>query len=286
MEERACRTVPSPSDARDWDVSTIYKKRLARGGGDGGGGGLDLRLQLPPVRDQGSQGTCAAQTAACMKEWQEKRDYGFDGYMSPQFIYNNRENQGGGGMYGRDVMRILSKVGSVEDAVYSYGRVEPVGEIEGHLYERARLHKIKSYARVSAIDDLKTALAVNGPCYIAFPTYNYGPRMWVQETPDAQMTGGHAMTVVGYDAQGFVLRNTWGARWGDGGYCTYPYSDWGAHWEIWTTVDERSYLEDDGATDPGEGGRRDDDRARDRLKGMCKKLGDSLLRMFRTTATR
>ena len=27
-----------------------------------------------------------------MKEWQEKRDYGLDEYLSPQFFYNNRPN--------------------------------------------------------------------------------------------------------------------------------------------------------------------------------------------------
>ena len=33
---------------------------------------LDLTCDLPPIRNQGEQGTCAAQTAACMKEYQEK----------------------------------------------------------------------------------------------------------------------------------------------------------------------------------------------------------------------
>ena len=47
---------------------------------------LDLRNELMPVRNQGSQGTCYAQSVACMKEWQEKRNYGFDEYFSPQFF--------------------------------------------------------------------------------------------------------------------------------------------------------------------------------------------------------
>ena len=36
------------------------------------------------------QGTCFAQSAACMKEWQEKRDIGLNEYLSPQFFYNQR----------------------------------------------------------------------------------------------------------------------------------------------------------------------------------------------------
>ena len=41
---------------------------------------------LLPIRDQGLQGTCFAQSAACMKEWQEKRDIGLNEYLSPNFF--------------------------------------------------------------------------------------------------------------------------------------------------------------------------------------------------------
>ena len=36
---------------------------------------VDYRNQLQPIRNQGDQGTCYAQSAACMKEWQEFQDY-------------------------------------------------------------------------------------------------------------------------------------------------------------------------------------------------------------------
>ena len=48
------------------------------------------------------------------------------------------------------------------------------------------------------------------------------------------------MTVIGYTKEGFIIRNSWGVFWGDKGYCIYPYSDWGAHYEIWTTIDDKS----------------------------------------------
>ena len=233
----ACKTLPSPSDERDWNAGNIYKKNNLESI-------LDLRTDLPPVRNQGVQGTCAAQTATCMKEWQEKQDYDFSEYMSPQFIYNNRENQTSEGMFGRDIMRILSKIGSVREDVYKYGKIEPVGDIDADFYNKATNHKIKSYARIYDIDNLKKALSINGPCYIAFPVYNVGVRMWKKEATDPDLPGGHAMTVIGYNNVGFIIRNTWGEEWGDQGYCTYPFSDWGAHWEIWTTIDEKSYLPD------------------------------------------
>ncbi|NIQ16155.1 MAG: peptidase, partial [Candidatus Dadabacteria bacterium] len=38
--------------------------------------------------------------------------------------------------------------------------------------------------------------------------------------------GGHAIMVVGYDdnKQRFIVRNSWGRRWGDKGCCYMPYA--------------------------------------------------------------
>ena len=65
--------------------------------------------------------------------------------------------------------------------------------------------------------------------------------MWKPRTGDKRQ-GGHAMTVVGYNEEGFIIRNSWGPYWGNDGYCTYTYADWGSHWEIWTTIDDKSYI--------------------------------------------
>ena len=149
-----------------------------------------------PARDQGSQGSCYAQSAACAKEWQEKQDYGFEGYMSPQFIYNNRENSSVQGMTGRDVMKILFKVGVVAEEKYPYKTIEKKDEINKELYNLAHNHVIKGYASIDDIDTLKRALVVNGPCLIGVPTYNYGTRMWKKEKNEI-LLGGHAMTIIG-----------------------------------------------------------------------------------------
>jgi hypothetical protein len=38
--------------------------------------------------------------------------------------------------------------------------------------------------------------------------------------------GGHAFAIVGYDARGFLLLNSWGDDWGAGGLATLTYEDW------------------------------------------------------------
>ncbi len=41
--------------------------------------------------------------------------------------------------------------------------------------------------------------------------------------------GGHAFAIVGYDARGFLVHNSWGTDWGDGGFATLGYGDWLEH---------------------------------------------------------
>ena len=87
---------------------------------------------------------------------------------------------------------------------------------------------------------MKTALYTNGPCYITVPVYHYGKQMWQQRENLTELLGAHAMTLVGYNEDGFIVRNSWGEDWGDHGYTIFPYGDWGLHWEAWTTIDENS----------------------------------------------
>lgn len=221
---------------------------------------VDYRNELQPIRNQGDQGSCYAQSAACMKEWQEYQDYKLDEYLSPQFFYNNRnymnddnlENDGDNGMTGRDVMRILKDVGICKELEYKYdnlNRLDNCSDIPEWIKINALKHRIKSYARVNSLNGLKANLFYNGPCLIAFPVYGNGRKindiMWLKENEDDKFMGGHAMTVVGYDdiKKHFVIRNSWGRSWGDEGYCYYKYENWDTHWECWTTIDLETIID-------------------------------------------
>lgn len=222
----------SPVDPRDFMLETIYPDSVT----------LptiwDYRNQMRAVRDQGNEGTCSAQTSAAMKEWQEYSDVGFKEHMSPWFVYKLRSNQGQAGMTPRDTMEILYKIGIVPEADYRYLTQLPITE---ELKQKATKSKIEGYAQINTIDSLKKALFANGPCYIAFPVYN-PERMnfWKPDYTGQQMVGGHAVTVVGYLKDSFIIRNSWSSQWGDQGHTYYPFTDYGCHWEIWTTIDADS----------------------------------------------
>ena len=110
----------SPHDPRDYMVESIYPDTVVLPEV------YDLRPQMQPIRDQGQQGTCSAQTAAAMKEWQELVDVYFRAYMSPQFVYNSRPNKGEEGMTPRDTMDVLFKIGIVPENSYTYGTFTPI----------------------------------------------------------------------------------------------------------------------------------------------------------------
>lgn len=44
--------------------------------------------------------------------------------------------------------------------------------------------------------------------------------------PDHGGAGGHAIAIVGYNEQGFLLQNSWGPKWGSHGYAILTYDDW------------------------------------------------------------
>tara|TARA_B110000211_G_C14068157_1_gene548647 strand:+ start:817 stop:1689 length:873 start_codon:yes stop_codon:yes gene_type:complete len=224
-----CSSIQSPNDIRDHILDNQDYENTPPAI-------LDYRAHLTITRDQGANGACLAFAASCMKEYQEMLNYNFKGYMSPQFIYDNRSNIQESGMYMRDVMRILQKIGSVPEHMCKYG--EPAEQpYDDALLRAAANNRIKSYAKILTIETLKSSLLTNGPCLIAVPVYNYSNELWSQATGDT-FKGGHAMVIVGYNLEGFIIRNSWGNSWGDNGYCIFPYTDWGKQWEVWTTIDE------------------------------------------------
>lgn len=205
---------------------------------------VDLRGWIPPVRDQGSLPTCVAQAFACIKEYQSRMDSNFNEYLAPQFIYNLRDPKVDG-MYGNNAAEIVMNNGVPREALYGYGDPETIDDVENDISsevkEDAAARKIKSYFKVTTIDGAKAALK-NGPLYIAFPCYNIGKKFWVKGGEGEDILGGHAVAIVGYNKEGFILRNSWGYLWGDRGYTTYGYNEFGSHWEIIACINDKDFL--------------------------------------------
>ena len=85
-----------------------------------------------------------------MKEWQESRDTGFKGYMSPQFIYNHRVYWNNGKQNGQGALEfasnwvaegeflndklhgnilVTSPDGVIDELYYQYGSLVEAGDL-------------------------------------------------------------------------------------------------------------------------------------------------------------
>lgn len=237
FEENSCGVLDETTDVRDFQYETLIrsksinveKRKLPKK--------FKLVRKLPPIRSQGAQGTCLAQVGACMKEYHERVDINYKGHMSPQYIFQNRANPEGKGMNYMDMLNVLMTKGCCYEDTYPYGQF---AEITEEQHKEAANHKIAGYAKVETIDGLKEALIDNGVCFATFNVYNSGSKFWIQSNPKQEIRGRHAVSIVGYGRTGFIIRNSWGTRWGNKGYTLYPYKDWGKHCFIYTTIDDDS----------------------------------------------
>lgn len=230
-----CTLQPSPLDMRDWQYAAVKSPPQSDMSV------VDWTHALPTVRDQGNEGTCAAHAGACVKEAQERVDTGNTVRFSPRFIYTLRENNTSAGMYLRDLMVILSKYGACTEETCPYEAGHPLETLEYSVLMEGSDFKIEAYARCNTVAEVKSALKDQGPCVAAFPVYDFGPSFWLPKEPMAPAQGGHAVAIIGYDdsRQAFHIRNSWGASWNGDGHTWFPYSEWGAHWEVWSSVDKK-----------------------------------------------
>jgi hypothetical protein len=237
--EEKLKTLQSPLDERDYQVKDFLT------GNPIIPASLDLRHRLPIVRAQGRTNTCCAHAGCVIKEYHERKEIGEAAplYFSPAFLYCQRSNAPAKGMYCRDMLEILRKKGicAENDFPIASHNDELFGILSEEIQKKAKPFKIERYSAISSVSEMKAALVNFGPALIAFPVYNSGVRFWKQKYLNDEHIGGHAVAVVGYDEKkGFLLRNSWGLMWGEGGYAWYSYEDWNAerHWEAWAVEDK------------------------------------------------
>lgn len=169
-----------------------------------------------PVLDQGSAQICVPCTVSAYLNWKENLKTGLsdDNGIKMSEIYRSRSNSGEG-MSFKDALKFLNKVGVNSD--------------NGIL-------KIKSYGRVMSLFILKAAIVMNGPCFGALSVYNDYCDFWNNEYNEP-LQGYHAIAIVGYDKEGFIIRNSWGKNFCSKGYTVIPYKEFDKLLEIWTVIE-------------------------------------------------
>lgn len=143
----------------------------------------------------------------------------------------------------RGAFKGWSKHGVCRSETWPFGISDPDLNDPAFMRE-AREVPLGAYYRVNVqrIDDLQSAItelnavAVSAAVHDGWtePKPYFDERnakskrpLWViDRTPDNQPMGGHAFLLAGYNEVGFLVQNSWGPTWGNGGYATLRYEDW------------------------------------------------------------
>lgn len=170
---------------------------------------------LPGVLDQGSRSICVPCSISAYLNWRENLKTGSkkDNKIDYDEIYDVRSNEGDG-MTFKEAFRYLRHHG---------------------VSSKAGVLKINEYAMIKNGGALKLALIINGPCFGALPVYNGRDEFW-KSGPGDCFCGYHAISIVGYNEEGFIIRNSWGTSFGDKGYSVLKYEDYSKLIEVWTIV--------------------------------------------------
>lgn len=171
---------------------------------------------LPGVLNQGAESICVPCSISAYLNWKLNLETGEkkDNQIDLHEIYNARTNYTDGMTF--------------KEAFYYLRH-------KGVKYDSGRI-KIMEYAILKNAVAIKTAIIMNGPCIGALPVYNDSREFW-NDDGSGNFYGYHAVAIVGYNSEGFIIRNSWGKGFADNGYTVLRYSDYDKFIEIWTIID-------------------------------------------------
>ncbi|MDR7273896.1 IPT/TIG domain-containing protein [Catenuloplanes atrovinosus] len=193
---------------------------------------VDLRPYAPAPGDQGQVGSCVSWSIAySIMGYYAKRQNGAGAPYAPLFLYMRTVAAGGapGAGTNPDYALTRAQAGGVDtQAHYFQGTTGWQTPPTADQIANAENYRITGWQRLwvggnqgtNAQAAVKQALASGQPVAIGFPVYrdfmylrshtNYG-------TTTGTSLGGHMVALLGYDATGVWIRNSWGTGWGNGG---------------------------------------------------------------------
>lgn len=206
----------------------------------------DLRAKWWSVADQGSTGSCVGwATADSVLRWHmvKSRKITTKELLSVRFIWMASKETDiytsypstfieGEGTSLKAALDIARKYGCVLDSVLPFGSGALYAGEASTLFAKASSHKIGSYYNLgSKPSDWRRWIATKGPILTRLDVddafmnaSDTAGKLTTYDPTSAQ--GGHAVALVGYTLRHFIVRNSWGTDWGDGGfaYATIDYA--------------------------------------------------------------
>ena len=192
---------------------------------------VDLRRWAVTPGDQGQLNSCVPWTIDySMLGWYSKYTGRVGQPFAPMYTYSQVNGGDDNGTTATATFDVAVKQGNDTRADYTQGNSNWKTRPTTAERTNAARFKIKGYTtlftgteRVGSATLLKQALATNHPVAIEISVrsgFYYLPTS--ANTVDNDITttvlGLHEVLVVGYDAAGLIVQNSWGTGWGDGGF--------------------------------------------------------------------
>jgi hypothetical protein len=135
------------------------------------------------------------------------------------------------GTSAKSALSVVTKIGALKTSVLPFhGRL--VNLKEAHFLRVAGRLKVKAYFNLcrtqsGKLDRFKEWLSHHGPILTRLKV----DPSWIDIKPDGRLekynkkkaNGGHAVSLVGYTPAYFIVRNSWGPRWGHKGFAFASY---------------------------------------------------------------
>ncbi|BCM92903.1 hypothetical protein IAD21_04787 [Abditibacteriota bacterium] len=202
---------------------------------------VDLRPYMTTVENQGDTNSCTANATAGAYEYLYKRHRGEALDVSRLFIYYNaryladEDNIADEGSMISSAIDGLKEYGACTEDTWTFDTEYVNEEPDEDSYNEGANFLVESAKMVPVeLDAWKTALAEGQPIIFGIALFDsfdkYRPKGRIPAPTKSEMAreshSGHAMLCVGYSDvdQMFIVRNSWGTKWGDKGYCYIPYS--------------------------------------------------------------
>jgi C1A family cysteine protease len=201
---------------------------------------FSLISECPEVYDQGKLGSCVFNMDAFLLQFAEMKQGLADPFMPSRLYlyYNARVMQGtvrsDSGSQVRTGIKTAAKQGFCPEKMWSYDISQFKKKPTPDCYAEGKKHRALKYMRVERdIEHLKACLEEGYPIGFGFTVFESFESAAVAKTGMVPMPkkgeknlGGHAVAIVGFDdnLQCFIVRNSWGKKWGKKGYFYMPYA--------------------------------------------------------------
>lgn len=206
----------------------------------------ELSLNMPPIGNQGSQGSCVSWACTyAAGSFLKHKELGVNWayynnnvtsidnthLLSPAYTYNQLTNNcGGTTLY--QTLNLLKTQGACSLSAFPYNHSNCTTQPNSSQISAAASNKIKGFKKINNNAYIRWAIHYNYPVvFLAHLDQSFGnsfttdgKMIWTQNT--SLKTSYHAMCVIGFSniRNAYLVQNSWGTGWGNSGRIWIDYN--------------------------------------------------------------